>query len=155
MGTEAKPSPLPDEGGELRSDLLAYARKRLKAPSAPEYRHEIFIKRCPQCSSGAVKLKIEEHTTATRTNFRGVVHGTCAHCSHLWQVFKQVRIKKVDGEWVDNGKVRKVQKPTCRCGGDSFYTAVYSLLDGQFYDEGALVGKCSSCGKNQLFFELD
>jgi hypothetical protein len=131
-------------------DIQGFARKRILADQHPEDVHTFTIVQCEKCGVVPFNLTIERHSGAKKTSFRGIISAECS-CGRQQVIFSFT------------GNHRRPEErvvPVCVCGSESFIVCECERFDGAdglpgFFDEGVVVGKCSKCGRNQVFVYTD
>jgi hypothetical protein len=133
------------------SGLEAYARKRIAAEKYPNDIHISKRAECANCGVIPMKLTIEHHTGSKKKNFRGVIRAKCSQCGEQTRIFSFTGARR---------KPERKEKPSCKCGSNLFFVCELERIERDegvpgFFDEGVVVGKCSECGKNQVFVYTD
>lgn len=133
------------------SDLEAFAREQLRADRYPGDAHPFTVFRCPSCGVVPFELIVEHHTGSRADNFRGRVFGTCARCGEPALLFNFTG---------GHRRPLREERPVCSCKGDRFFVAECERVEGPggltgFFDEGVIVGRCASCGRNVALLYTD
>jgi hypothetical protein len=131
--------------------LRAFAEKKIAAEKYPSDYHVFRTFECDACGKTHFSLVIEPHTGSTKGNFKGVIIGVCHQCQESKKLFSFTG---------DHRQPLPAEKAVCSCGNDTFYAAMCERYEGDegvmgFFDEGVIVGQCTSCGKNQAFVFTD
>ncbi len=139
------------EPSDLLSDLEDFAKECIRSQNYPDDYHNFTLYTCISCRSSALKLTVEHHTGSEEWSFRGIIWGECADCGYLMRLFTFTGIHRE--------KLRD-ERPECECGNRNFMAGQYERIEGEkgipgFFDEGVIVGKCTSCNRNQAFVFTD
>lgn len=139
------------EPSVLLSELEDFAKQCINSKNYPDNYHNFTLYTCNSCRSSTFKLTIEHHTGSEEWNFRGIIWGECAECGYLMRLFTFTGTHRE--------KLREV-KPVCECGSRIFLSGQCERIEGEngipgFFDEGVIVGKCTSCKRNQTFVHTD
>jgi hypothetical protein len=133
------------------SNLEAFARKRIAAHRYPGDYHHFTVARCSACGVVPFALTIEHHTGSRRGDFKGRICGVCAGCG------EETRIFSFTGK---HREALRKETPACGCGNRQFFVGECERIERDdglmgFFDEGVVVGQCSSCGRNKTLVHTD
>ena len=133
------------------SDLEAFAKEKIAAERYPNDYHFFRPYKCESCGVVPLELTIEHHTGSEKGDFKGVIWGDCAACGTRTRVFSFTGTHR---------KHWREEKPVCRCGHKRFLVGECERIEGDegimgFFDEGVVVGKCASCGRNRVMVYTD
>ena len=139
------------EQPESLASLDEFARQCINADNYPDDYHVFTLYSCPSCKGSEFRITIEHHTGSKEWNFKGIIWGECASCRHLARLFT------FTGE---HRKFLRDEHPVCECGNNIFTAGQCERTEGEkgftgFFDEGVIVGKCSSCNRNKVFAYTD
>lgn len=139
-----------EEPGSLM-ELEEFAGECINADGYPNDYHNFSLYTCHSCHASTFNLTVEHHTGSEDGDFKGIIWGECTACGYLGRLFT------FTGE---HRKWLREERPVCECGGRSFIAGQCERIEGEqgipgFFDEGVIVGKCSSCNRNQAFVFTD
>lgn len=133
------------------TDLEAFARRSIHAHRYPADHHTFRLHGCQSCGLVPLELTIEHHTGSRKGDFKGVILGQCPQCGSNNRVFSYTGSHRQP--W-------RQEKPVCDCGHEHFYVGECERFEGEdgipgFFDEGVVVGQCSTCGRNRVLVYTD
>lgn len=133
------------------ADLEAYAKQRIDAQRFPNDYHTFRPFHCDSCGVAAFEMTVEHHTGSKEGDFKGVISGECRECGVAKRLFS---FTSEERERLNE------EKPVCPCGEGGFLVGECERIEGDegvmgFFDEGVVVGKCSSCGRNRVIVYTD
>lgn len=136
---------------ELTRELEDFAGESIRCYNYPEDYHNFTLFKCNSCRSSTFKLTLEHHSGSEEWNFRGIIWGECSECGYLMRLFT------FTGEHRE--KIRQ-ERPACDCGNWIFLAGECERIEGKqgipgFFDEGVIVGKCTSCNRNKALVFFD
>jgi hypothetical protein len=139
------------ERTEELADLEAFAKRCIAAERFPRDYHRFTAVACPICGVVPLALTIEHHTGSKKDNFRGQIIGRCGTCG------RTISVLSFTGE---HRKRVSQEQPACLCGSIHFLVGECERIEGDeglpgFFDEGVVVGKCGTCGRNRVFVYTD
>ena len=133
------------------SDLRSFGLSCLKADRYPNDYHTFVSFKCEECGADRFQVRIIHHSGSKPGDFKGTVEGKCEDCG---------TVRKVLSYTGSHRKPLQENRPRCSCGSSVYTVAECERIEGDdglygFFDEGVLVGKCSGCGRNEVFVETD
>jgi hypothetical protein len=139
----------------MLAGLLSFSRQQFK-PWVDADLHDIIEPcLCPDCGWVPLKVEIESHRGSEEFDFHGIVRAICSNCGLSFTILS------ILGAKLENGILKNIlypldrELPVCSCGSSSFLTAKYEIYTGDFFEEGGLVGECSSCSLQTTFIRFD
>jgi len=145
--------------GELKvpdTELEEYAKEQINAAAYTEDVHTCSHFTCSQCGRMVpISLLISYSKACDKArpalDFAGTVQSTCSNCGLV-----EIRLRIIRGK---NPEVEQ-EHPVCSCGSQSFFVCMCERYEGAqglqgFFDEGVIVGKCSTCGSLRTFLFTD
>jgi hypothetical protein len=136
---------------ELLAPLEDFAKQCINSQNYPDDIHNFIVYNCSSCKSSLFKITVEHHTGSEEWNFRGIIWGECSDCGYMMRLFT------FTGDHRD--KLRD-ERPECECGNRSYMAGQCERIEGEkgipgFFDEGVIVGKCTTCNRNRVFVYTD
>lgn len=139
------------EHREALADLEAFAKRCIAADRFPRACHRFTAAACPTCGVVPLALTIEHHTGSKKGDFKGKIIGRCGTCGRKFSVLSFTGPQR---------RFVSEEQPACRCGSVHFLVGECERIEGNdgllgFFDEGVIVGKCGTCGRNRAFVYTD
>jgi hypothetical protein len=117
--------------------LKRFARDLLTYGSGGQARFEFRPYRCPACGALQFAVTIITHSGSKPGNFRGEIMGRCLACGEMARLFSFTG---------PNRHPLLQRQLACRaCGRTQFSLAECERFEGDFFDEGVVVGRCAGC----------
>lgn len=139
------------ESTSSMSDLEDYAMDCIHARDYPDDDHLYRQLTCDSCGQSSFRVTIEHHTGSEEWDFKGIIWGNCTICGKIVRLFTYT---------ADHRRLLKEERPECECSARIFSVALCERTEGEkglkgFFDEGVIVGKCTSCRRNRVFAFTD
>ena len=133
------------------SDLEDFALECIHSSNYPDDDHIFSFLTCDSCGMSSFRVTIEHHTGSKEWDFKGIIWGYCSICGNLVRLFTYT---------AEHRKPLRDERPECECTGKIFYVGLCERIEGEkglkgFFDEGVIVGKCTSCQLNRVFVYTD
>ncbi len=137
----------PASAGELDE----FAKECIGAGNYPDDNHIFNLFTCHSCNGSEFRLTIEHHNGSEDHDFKGIIWGECATCGYIGRLFTFTGEHR---EWL------REERPACECGNRRFVAGMCERFEGEqgipgFFDEGVVVGRCSTCQRNKAFVFTD
>ena len=135
------------------SDLEDFAKARIAAERYPNDIHTRRVARCEACGVVGFEVTVEHDEGSKRGKFKGVIWVDCPGCGARQRFMAFTA-------YPERGKTIRVERPTCRCGGTTFFVLECERIEREdglpgFFDEGVVAGKCARCGALRAFVLTD
>jgi len=137
-------------------ELENYAKEQINAEAYADDVHICTQFRCNHCELIAPFSLLISYSNACDENrpasdFAGTIYSTCSICGSVETPLSIIRGNHPEAE---------KEHPVCSCGSNSFFLCMCERYEGAhglegFFDEGVIVGKCSSCGSFRTFLFTD
>ena len=138
------------------NELEEYAKNQINAAAYADDVHTCNHFECGHCNEVVpftLRISYSDACDDARPaqDFAGTVYGTCGKCGSTDSLFGIIRGRFPETEQ---------EHPVCSCGSDSFFLCMCERYEGAyglqgFFDEGVIVGKCSTCGILRTFLYTD
>lgn len=130
-------------------NLENFAKTALQYEKYPDCDHIFSYFKCPECQNRELELTFEHHTGSSKEDFKGKIFAFCGKCNKISEIFSFTG---------DHRSLVKKERAVCECGNSTFESGQLERFENdfeKFFDEGAIVGKCTKCEKNQVFVFTD
>jgi len=138
------------------NELEEYAKEQINASAYPDDEHictHFMCEYCQEIVPLALDISYSRACDKARPalDFAGTVRSTCSKCGSIETKFSIIRDQHPEVEQ---------EHQVCSCGSDSFFVCMCERYEGVqglqgFFDEGVIVGKCSTCGSHKTFLFTD